>query len=49
MGKLLNEVQDDAVFLITACIILYNMCLENGDSGEDFLVEEVEEVRIEKF
>eukprot|EP00171_Calliarthron_tuberculosum_P002949 IDg2949t1 len=41
---LMFEHEDDAVFFITACIILHNLCLESGDNGDDFLVNDGNEV-----
>lgn len=40
------ENEDDVVYLITACVILHNMCLSCGDSGDDFLVEENDQISV---
>ena len=30
--------EDNAVFFILACVILHNMSIDSGDTGDDFLV-----------
>ena len=32
--------EDDAVFFILVCVILHNMSIDRGDTGDDFLVED---------
>lgn len=35
---------DDAVYFITACVILHNLCIARGDDGNAFLTNEDEDV-----
>ncbi len=33
--------EDDAARVIMACAILHNLCIENGDSGDELLPSDV--------
>lgn len=36
--------EEDAVYLVTACLILHNLCLDSGDDGTDFLPSDEDEI-----
>jgi len=39
--------EHDSCFLITACFILHNLCIESGDEGDHYLAEDCEEEIVE--